>query len=42
MKSESKPTRQYQCDLITEEYQIEAEGMLFRGQISTRKNVLKS
>ena len=41
--SESKPTRQYQCDLITEEYQefIEAEGMLFRGTDKYKEECLK-
>ena len=41
--SESKPTRQYQCDLITEEYQEFIEAVCCSEvQISTRKNVLKS
>jgi NTP pyrophosphatase (non-canonical NTP hydrolase) len=41
--SESKPVRQYQCDLITEEYQefIEAEGMLFRGTDKYKEECLK-
>ncbi len=41
--SESKPVRQYQCDLITEEYQefIEAEGMLFRDTDKYKEECLK-
>ena len=41
--SESKPVRQYQCDLITEEYQefIEAEGMLFRDNDKFKEECLK-
>ena len=41
--SDSKPVRQYQCDLITEEYQefIEAEGMLFRESDRYKEECLK-
>ena len=41
--SDSKPVRQYQVDLITEEYQefIEAEGMLFRESDRYKEECLK-
>ena len=41
--SDSKPVRQYQVDLITEEYQefIEAEGMLFRESDRFKEECLK-
>ena len=41
--SDSRPVRQYQLDLITEEYLefIEAEGMLFRGTDKYKEECLK-
>ena len=41
--SDSKPVRQYQCDLITEEFNefIEAEGMLFRDSDKFKEECLK-
>ena len=41
--SDSKPVRQYQCDLITEEFNefIEAEGMLFRESDKFKEECLK-
>jgi len=41
--SDSKPTRQYQCDLITEEYKefIDAEGMLYRESDRFKEECLK-
>ena len=41
--SDSKPVRQYQCDLITEEFNefIDAEGMLFRDSDKFKEECLK-